>query len=291
MSILEAIILGIVQGLTEFLPVSSSGHLTILQNVFQIQGETGLFFEVMLHLGTLAALIVALYKDIEKLVIEFIRICIDIFKNIQIYIHNKKTQEGVRYQKIIHNNYRKFVVLIILSTIPTGIIGFVSRGLIKAASTTLLAPGIGLLVTGLLLVVTDFSGEGHKIPKDISYSNGFFVGIAQGLATFPGISRSGTTIAACVLSGFDRKFAVKYSFIMSIPAIIGAMILELFHIGDESLTFPLFGKYFVAMIIAGVVGYFCIQKMLTLIKKKKLRYFAYYCFAVGIATIVMHFVF
>jgi undecaprenyl-diphosphatase len=289
MSILQAIIMGIIQGITEFLPVSSSGHLAIFQNLFHINTDTGLLFDVMLHIGTLVAVCMVFYKDIKRLIVEFIRICYDIYRNLMLFIHNKKTQEGLRYHKIVHNNYRKFVVLIILSTIPTAIIGVAAKSLIEAANKTLLVPGIGLLITGMLLLVSDFAGSGQKIPKDISYSNGFFIGIAQGLATLPGLSRSGTTITACVLSGFDRKFAIKYSFIMSIPAILGATILEIGDVGKSSLTLPLFATYLLGTVIAGVVGYFCIKTMMAAIKNKKFRYFAYYCFVVGIVAITAHF--
>ena len=290
MSVLQAIIMGIIQGITEFLPVSSSGHLAIFQNLFHIETGTDLLFDVMLHIGTLIAVCTVFYKDISRLIIESMKICYDIYDNARLYIHNKKTNEGLRYRKIIHNNYRKFVVLIILSTIPTAIIGYSARSLVATASKTLLAPGIGLLITGLLLLVSDFSGSGKKIPKDISYSNGFYIGIAQGIATFPGLSRSGTTITACVLSGFDRRFAVKYSFIMSIPAIVGAAILEIGGVSKEAMSLPLFGKYLLGTVIAGVMGYFCIKTMLVVIKNKRFRYFSYYCFTIGVVAIVAHFV-
>jgi undecaprenyl-diphosphatase len=116
------------------------------------------------------------------------------------------------------------VVLILVSTIPTGIIGFVGKDVVEQASELLIVPGICLIATAILLFIADRCKGGDKLPKDITYTNAFVVGIAQGVATLPGLSRSGTTITACLLSGFNRKFAVKYSFIMSIPAILGAMV-------------------------------------------------------------------
>lgn len=290
MTIIQAILLGLVQGITEFLPVSSSGHLAIIQNAFHIQTDGGMLFDIMLHVGTLTAVIIIYRKDILKMILEALCMCVDLYQNGETFLHNKKHDDALRYKKIVHNNYRKFVLLVIVSTIPTAIIGYAAKSLVSAASMTLLIPGICLLLTGVLLLVSDIAEDGHKIPKNVTYSNGFIIGICQGIATLPGLSRSGTTIAACLLSGFDRKFAVKYSFIMSIPAVLGAAILELKDIGKETVTFGLFGYYFVGAVIAGVVGYFCIKTMLIVVKKKKFKGFAFYCFAVGIFSIIFHFV-
>lgn len=122
MSILQAIILGIIQGIAEFLPISSSGHLAIAQNLFHMETEGGLFFDIMLHLGTLAAVFVVYRKDILRMIVETIRMCGDIFYNIKAYIENQRKYSALRYRRIVKNNYRKFVVLVLVSTVPTGII-------------------------------------------------------------------------------------------------------------------------------------------------------------------------
>lgn len=289
MSILQAIFLGIVQGLTEFLPVSSSGHLAIIQNIFGIETDGGLLFDVMLHVGTLAAVFVIYWKDIRRMILETIAICADLLTNLNVFIQNKTKGEALRYRRVIRNNYRRFVVLIIVSTIPTAVIGYAAQGLITLASATLLVPGVCLLLTGLLLIVAQLSEDGHKIPRDVSYTNAFAIGIAQGFATLPGLSRSGTTITACLLSGFDRRFAVKYSFIMSIPAILGAAILELKDIGQESISAGMVGNCIVGAITAGLVGFVCMKTMLMLVRKKSFKGFATYCISVGIVTIAAHF--
>lgn len=289
MTLIQAILMGIIQGITEFLPISSSGHLAIFQNIFNIDTDTGLLFDVMLHMGTLVAVVLVYKKDIFRLIRETIRMIRDISFNLKLWSRNKRTGAALRYKKIVHNNYSKFVVLIIFSTIPTGIIGFVAKDLVAFLSKTLLVPGICLLITGVLLLITDFSGDGQKVPKDVSYSNGFLIGICQGIATLPGLSRSGTTIVACLLSGFNRKFAVKYSFIMSIPAIIGAALVELPELGSETVTFQLFGIYFIGSVVASFVGYFCIKSLLNIVKKKKFKYFAYYCFTLGFIAIVANY--
>ena len=290
MSVLNAILMGLLQGLTEFRPVSSSGHLVIFKLVFGVNTDTGILFDVMLHIGTLGAVFVAFWKDIRQLAIETVRIIYDVIQNIKIFINNRKTGDDDPYRKIVHNNYRKFVMLILVSTIPTGILGFVAQGLVEKAGSSLLFPGIGLLITGILLLVVDFINSGNKIPKDVTYANAMWIGICQGISTFPGISRSGMTICACLLAGLNRKFAVKYSFLMSVPAILGAAVLELKNFGSETMSLGLGFTYLLGMIVAGVVGYFCVKTMLVLVRKKQFRYFAYYCFLIGIIALISNFV-
>lgn len=290
MTIIQAILLGIIQGVTEFLPVSSSGHLAIFQNIFKVETGGSMLFDIMLHVGTLAAVFVVYWKDIVRMIREAICICIDIVGNIKIWIANRRDDEALRYKRVIHNNYRKFVVLILVSTIPTGVIGYAAKSLVEAASATLIVPGVCLILTGILLFVADFTEDGTKIPRDVTYTNGFFIGIAQGLSTLPGLSRSGTTITACLLSGFDKRFAVKYSFLMSVPAILGASVLEIKDVAAEPITGNLILCCVVGALIAGVVGYICIKLMLAVVRKKKFKGFAIYCFLIGIVAIVAHFV-
>lgn len=289
MSLLESILLGIVQGITEFLPVSSSGHLAILQNIFHVETNDSMLFDIMLHLGTLLAVFIVYRKDIWNMIKEFFFMLGDIFSNIRIFFLNKIHKTALKYKKVVHNNYRKFVVLILVSTIPTGVIGVIGKDLISEASKTLLIPGICLLITGVLLLMADLAKDGGKKPRDVSYKNGLIIGVAQGIATLPGLSRSGTTIAACILCGVDRKFAVKYSFILSIPAILGAAVLEIKDVIAEPIVAGQVGIYAVGAVFAGLVGYVCIKTMLLVVRNKKFRYFAYYCFAIGVVAITGHF--
>lgn len=289
MSILQSILLGIVQGITEFLPVSSSGHLAILQNIFHVETDGGMLFDIMLHAGTLVAVFVVYYKDIWRMIVEALSMCGDICLNIRTFFLNKIHKTSLRYRRIVHNNYRKFVVLIIVSTIPTGIIGVLGKDLIEQAGNTLLIPGICLLITGVLLLIADLTPEGRKMPRQVTYKEGILIGAAQGIATLPGISRSGTTIAVCLLCGLERKFAVKYSFILSIPAVLGAAVLEIKDVIAEPIEMGQIGIYAVGMVFAAVVGYVCIKTMLVVVRNKKFKYFSYYCFAVGAVAIVGHF--
>ena len=146
-----------------------------------------------------------------------------------------------------------------------------------------------MLFRSVLLFVADATKGGEKLPKDITYSNAFMIGIVQGIATLPGISRSGSTITACLLSGFNRSFAVKYSFIMSIPAILGAMVLELTDLSIVALSTSEMIGYVVGTVIAGMIGYICIKMMLAVVRNKKFKFFAVYCLIIGLISIIGHF--
>ena len=285
MSFLESILMGLIQGLTEFLPVSSSGHLAIFKTIFHVDTDTGIMFDVLLHLGTLIAIFAVYYKDIWEMIIEGLSIIRDFFMNMVHFIGNLFSKNKKEYIRMVDNSYRKFVMMIIVSTIPTGIIGVLASDYIEKASTILLIPGICLIVTGILLFISDRLPSGDKTPKKSTYGNALFVGVCQGIATLPGLSRSGTTITACLFSGFNQQFAVKYSFIMSIPAVLGAAILELKDMGSFGLSSGELFTYLAGMIVAAVVGYICIKTMLLVVRKKKFTYFAIYCFLIGAFSI------
>lgn len=285
MSLLQAIFMGLIQGLTEFLPVSSSGHLALFKILFKVETDTGLLFDVLLHGGTLLAICAVYYKDIWKLIVEGCAILRDACINVVIFFGNKTQHTSEPYLRIVNSSYRKFVMLIIVSTIPTGIIGIFAREVVDKASEILLVPGICLIATAILLFIADRTKDGEKLPKNVTYTNAFGIGIAQGIATLPGLSRSGTTITACLVSGFQRNFAVKYSFIMSIPAVLGALILELKDAVNVSVSGTEVSYYLVGMLVAAVVGYVCIKTMLAIVRKRKFMGFAIYCLIVGAISV------
>lgn len=281
MPLWKAVILGLVQGLAEFLPISSSGHLVIIKNILGADLESGgMFFDVMLHLGTLIAIFIAFHKDIGKLVIEGLHIIADIIANIGIFFV-RITNHSKEYRHVVKSSYRKFVVLIIVSTIPTAIIGLLLSDIVEAANDMVIVPGICLFITAAFLFIADFIDIGSKTPKEVSYGNACTIGIAQGLSTMPGISRSGTTITACLLCGFDKKFAVKYSFIMSIPAVLGAVVLQLKDFTSDTIIKENIPACIVATIIAAMVGYLSICFMMSLVRGKRYKYFAIYCVLMG----------
>ena len=290
MSILQSVFLGIVQGLTEFLPISSSGHLAIMQNIFRIDTGDSILFDILLHLGTLLVVLIVFRKDIIRLISEVFGMVRDLIANIGIRRHNKNVTVKTPLRRIIKNNYRKLAILLIVSTIPTAMIGYFGKKLVADASRSLIIPGICLIATAILLFQSDRMESGRKIPRDITYREGVIVGIAQGFAVLPGLSRSGTTITACLYCGFDRIFAVKFSFLLSIPAILGAAVLEIGEIDPAMVTTQTVLTYAAGMAAAAVTGYFCMKWMLALVKKKKLSYFAFYCFVIGAVAVIGHFV-
>ena len=290
MSLLESIIMGVIQGITEFLPVSSSGHLAIFKNFFGLQ-EAGLLFDVLLHVGTLIAVFIVFYKDIWELIINGLGILSDSFMNVCYFVNNIFNKNNKKeYRQVVSTPYRRFAMLVIVTTIPTGIMGIVFNDIIEQASAALIIPGICLLITGTLLLIADNTPDGLKNENTVSYKNAAAVGICQGIATLPGISRSGTTIVACLVSKMDRKFAVKYSFIMSIPVILGAALLEVKDISSADISSDVISNYVIGMIVSAVVGYICIKTMLNVVRKKKFKGFAIYCYIMGFIAISGYFI-
>lgn len=289
MSIIDALLLGLVQGLSEFLPVSSSGHLAILKNLLQIK-ETGLLFSVLLHVGTLVAVFAAFRRDLKKLLLEGCKLVYDFWENIRVYFKNRHEQEAIRYRKLVSNNYRRLLLLLLVSTIPTALEGVFLSNLVLQAESNLLAPAIGLFITGVFLLIIDFFPAGKKIPKDVSYKTALLIGVFQGIAVFPGISRLGITLAVCLMCGFNKKFAMKYAFLAAVPSILGAAVWEIIQVSGLKLSLETFGVYIVGAAVAGFVGYFSIQIMLRMLKRRKFIFFAVYCFLIGTAAAICNFV-
>ena len=282
MSIIKAIIMGIVQGLTEFLPVSSSGHLVIFGQLLDMHMEGSVLFEILLHMGTLVAIIVAFYEDIWALILNGISIIANTFSYLKHVIMKK---DGIR-PMIIETSYQKFVMQIIVATIPTVIIALVMEKYILEAFGSLLFTAAGLAITATLLLVSMKMPSGKYDADNLSYKRAAVVGVFQGFATFPGVSRSGSTMVAGLMMGMKREFVVKFSFIMSIPAVFGAVILQLKDMeggGELTAYLPAYGA---GVIASALVGYVCIKVLLDIVRKGKLHYFAYYCYAVSILLFV-----
>lgn len=290
MSLLESIIMGIIQGATEFLPVSSSGHLAIFKNMFHVNTDTGIMFDILLHFGTLVAIFIVYWKDIVELIVEGFTIIGLACCNVGRFFANLFSKEKKPYRKIIETEYRKFVMLVILSTLVTMVIALPFESKIENAGNTLLVPGFCLCITSVILFIADRVQKGNKGPAEATYKNSLFIGLAQGIATLPGISRSGSTITAGLACGFNREFAVKYSFIMSIPTILGACILQIPDLVGASLAGSEILNYVSGMIVAGVVGFFCIKVMLKSVKNNKFKGYSIYCLCAGVISVVYYFV-
>lgn len=289
MSVLEAILLGFVQGVTSFLPVSSSGHVVILEQFLKIESNNTVFLAVMLNIGTLVAMLLAFRQDIKKLLKATVGILGDLVNNLKTFLRNTAGGQNDAYITLFNNNYRRFAGLVFISIIPTAVIGGMIQKILPETASLMIV-GLNLFVTGILLLVVDFVRPGVKQPKEVSLFSGLICGACQGIAVLPGISRYGLTLCAGILCAYNRKFAVKYSFLMSIPAIIGALILEI----KDAVADPMINAGFVfsgilGALVACVVGLFCIRIMLRLVQQKKLRYFSFYCFIIGIVAIAGNF--
>ena len=290
MIVVYLIFLAVIQAVTEFLPVSSLGHLCILEQYMGISHETGLLSETMLHLGSAAAIIFLFRKDLKKIGLGLLGMFMDMIGNLNLYIHNKKTGESLGYARIVTGTYRKTGALLVISMIPTALLGLTGKRLALLAADSQIVPGIGFLLTGVFLLVTDLNKSGGKKgPREASYDSAMWIGICQGISVFPGISRCGMTICAGLLCGFSRKFAVKYSYLISIPAVLGSLFLELGQFTTPKMSVSLGFTYVFGMIVAGVVGFFMIRNLLRILQHAKLRYFAFYCFVAGAIALISNF--
>ena len=274
MTLLSSILLGLIQGVAEFLPISSSGHLAIAEHLLGASGtHPPEFFDVLLHLGTLLAVFVAYWKDIRDMVVEF-------FCGVRDLAHHSTP--------VPVPPARRMILLIIVGTLPLFAV-LPIKDLVEGLADTLYFVGGALIVTGFLLFASDRVRKGRKTEKSATLLDVFLVGVAQAIATCPGISRSGTTITAGCFLGFDRKFAVRYSFLMSIPAILGANILSIKD-ALETVIWAEVPVYLVGVLVSAVVGYACIRLLKMIADKGKFGFFSYYCWTVGVLTIIMNLV-
>lgn len=285
MSVIQGILLGILQGIAEFLPISSSGHLAVAQNIFGLD-DLPLLFDVFLHLATLAAVCLYFWRKIWELLKCFGRW---ISRSPKVK-ENSKDYDVVLAQKDLAN--RKIIIAIILSTVVTGVMGILSSKLIPNLSIKVTC--CGFLVTSLFLILSSViekrsskisqNSDDKKNPS-VSKVQALIIGFMQGIGTLPGISRSGSTIAGALFCGVDRSLAGEYSFIISIPAILGAFILELKDLGEVSSTVG------AAPVIAGcaaafATGYISLTFLMKMIKKGKLQYFALYLIPLAIFGLI-----
>ena len=270
MDILQGIIIGIVQGLTEFLPVSSSAHLVFIQNLLGV--ESSLAFDTFLHLGTLIAVVWFFRYDIYRMLKSWWLSLGDIVQG--------RFREG-----FYDDPYKRLAWYVILATIPVGIVGVLFEDSVDALfSGALYVPAFFLFVTGTILYLSQRMPSGNINYNNISKKEALFMGLGQACAILPGLSRSGTTIAAGLTIGLDKEFAAKFSFILSIPAILGAFLLQAKDIGsamDANFLPVMLG--FVASIIA---GYMAIKWMLDLIQNRNLDIFSYYCWLMGLIVFI-----
>ena len=281
MGYISSVILGLVQGIAEFLPISSSGHLSLFQHFFGLMSaeESNLFFDVLLHLGTLIAIFVYYWKDIVNLVKEFIRFVRCIVSREERQSMDRLPPEG------------RMIMMIIIGTLPLFVI-LPIKDYVEGLYSNTIFIGCALLVTGCLLFFSDRMAKGRKTEKSASMLDALLVGVAQAVAVVPGLSRSGTTIAAGLVRGYRRKFAVRFSFLMSIPAVLGANIISIGDAVAQGIDTAMLPAYLIGTLVAAVSGYFAIGLVNLLADKGKFGKFAYYCWGIGaaavIATLIFH---
>ena len=273
LSLLSSILLGLIQGLAEFLPISSSGHLAIAEHFL---GQAGVpatpdFFDVLLHLGTLVAVFAAYWQDIRDMIVELIDGVRDLVR-------------GTTPNPI--PPARRMILLIIVGTLPLFVVLPV-KDLVEGLSGNIYFVAGALIVTGFLLFASDRVKKGRKTERSAKLLDVLLVGIAQAIATCPGISRSGTTITAGCFVGFDRKFAVRFSFLLSIPAVLGANILSLKDALTGGVDWSQLPVYLAGVVVAAVSGYLCIRLLKMIADKGKFGWFAYYCWAVGLIVLAL----
>lgn len=268
MTFLAVVILSIIQGLTEFLPVSSSGHLVLGQHFLGVQSP-GIVLEVVLHLGTLVSVIVVFFKDI-----------LGLFKATLDIITRPFTREIS-----VHTPYRKLILLLIIGTIPAVLSGFFLDELFESLFASPRVVGFTLLLTGVILYYSARL-QGSKGLDKVSVTDAVVVGVAQGLAITPGISRSGSTVALALFRGLDRDTAVRFSFLLSLPAILGAAVLKIPALAASPVDYPSWWLWIGGLVSAGF-GILAILWLVKLLQKGKLQYFSYYVWALGIFTLIM----
>ena len=274
MDTLEALLLGLLQGLTEYLPISSSGHLTLGSNMFGIQEpETILPFTVLLHVATVLSTIVILHKEITW-----------IFKGLFKFTPNNESK-GLLGKL---NHQQRYALAILVSMIPVGIVGVFFKDAVEETFSSLLVVGCCLLLTAALLTFSYYATPKQK--KEISIKDAFVIGLGQAMAVLPGLSRSGTTIATGLILGNSKQNMAQFSFLMVIPPILGEALLETIDMFEVGISASFGGISPTALIVgflaAFLSGCAACKWMISIVRRGKLIYFAYYCLAVGIATIV-----
>ncbi len=277
MSVGNAILLGLVQGITEFLPVSSSGHLSILNNLFGLTtAENGhLLFDVLLHLGTLISILVVYGQDVKDMVVETLSLM------------NLGPQSGLQRDR---KPGARLFFMIVIATLPLLLI-LPIKDLLEGLYDKSIFIGVALILTGCMLYVSDRMTPGTKNVGGMTLLDALIIGLCQCVAVIPGLSRSGTTITAGIATGLKRDFAVKFSFLLSIPAVLGANILSLIDAFRDGVDWSLVPAYLIGMAAAMISGIVAIELLKYIARRGKFGGFAYYCWVVGALSIILTMIF
>lgn len=288
MAVWQAVLLGLVQGITGILPVSSSGHLNLLSSILGIQDSVNYMILIFLHLGTVLGVFCAFRNDITRLFLAFFGIFRQILANaVEWRSKGFKDPENIHYKKLLNSNYSRFAFLIMISLGVTFITAMFLRPLANALSGSLLLNGMGFLFTALLLIVCSFTPTSLKGPKDTKVLDAVIIGMFQGFATIPGISLLGMVISAGILCGLTRKFIIKYAYIMTIPVLLGGSIFEIGTLISRGVQIQLL-PCLVGMVVSAVVGFLLINKVREHITIRTCRIFAGYSIVIGFISVLMY---
>lgn len=272
----QSFILGLVQGLAEFLPISSSGHLTIVSRLMDIEaeGDNLLTFNILLHVATLLAVFAVYYKDIWCMIKAFFGMLGDIFRG-----------RGFCFEK---DEYRRLTVMLIIATLPAVCSALLLDDLISGAPLWLV--GVFLYITAIVLFASDRLKNGSRNFATLSFPRAVGIGCFQAVAVLPGISRSGSTIVGGLAFGLKRENAVRFSFLLSIPAILGALVMDIKDVFSSSEQIAPVSSIIIGMVTAAVFGYISIKFVLNIVRRAKLSYFSFYCVLAGTFAVILNFI-
>ena len=276
MTILQSLFLGLVQGIAEFLPISSSGHLSVFQNLFGLEtGESQMLFDVLLHLGTLVSVCAVYWDDIVHMFWEVLALA------------GAGPMGG---QRQAHYPGARLFLLIVAATLPLFLILPVND-MLEGLYYNSIFIGVMLILTGCMLYISDKMAQGKKTERNMSFLDALLIGVCQCVATVPGLSRSGTTITAGLATGLRRDFAVKFSFLMSLPAVLGANILSFVKAAREGIDWHSMPAYLIGTAVAMLTGIGAITLLKRISQSGKFGSFAYYCWVVGVLSIILTLIF
>jgi len=287
MSILQAMILGCIQGIASFLPVSSSGHLVLAGSFLGINSDLSLKFLALMHIGTLAAVCLVLKDDLLRLWNALTGLLRDGVFNLITLARNLGHVEDGEYRPMLKTAYRRLVVYMTVSLVPTVLIALILRRFAELGASNLLITAMGFMVTALMLMVCSFSDDRKKKPKATKYTDALLIGLFQGISVVPGVSRLGMIMAGCSLAGFSRKYTIRYALLISIPSIVGGLLLEGASPVSVGKTVGI-GPCILGILVAGAVGYLVLRYSIQLLSRNLHRFFAIYCLAAGVLSMIAY---
>ncbi len=291
MSVIQAIIVGLISGITSFLPVSSSGHIVLFSKFAGINSSISLKYLTIVHIGTLISLILACYPDIIRILYAYIGMIRDLFYNVRILIRNFRHPENGEYHPVITTVYRRMAVMLLVTTAVTGLISPFTRGMAETAVNNLLLCAMGFFATALVLLIASYTETSHRKPSKTRYTDAVLIGVFQGFSLIPGVSRVAMIFSGAGFAGFSRKYKIEYALLTMVPGVIGSLILEGRQSGVTVISDVGTGSVLIGILTAAVVGYF----MINLVKRHLGRgersnlLFAVYGAVIGVLSIIAYF--